>query len=90
MREYISQQEFAGSLDTTFKLKTSDSTLYDLQLVSIEDTSMAPNHEQFSLEFRGPVGMTLRQSIYVMEHESLGVFNIFLVPVRRDNSGVVR
>ncbi|PYP82661.1 MAG: hypothetical protein DMF61_25700 [Blastocatellia bacterium AA13] len=88
MREEISQEEFAGSVNTAFKLKLGDSAQYDLELVSLEDTSFAPNHEQFSLEFRGPAEAVLPQSIYQMEHETIGAFSIFLVPIRRDKSGV--
>lgn len=88
MREDISQQEFAGSINTTFKLKTGDSTQCDLELISLEDTSLAPHHEQFSVEFRGPADVVLRQSTYLLEHEKLGALNIFLVPVRRDKNGV--
>ncbi len=42
----------------------------------------------FSLIFRGPKSPVLPQKIYRFEHEELGVFEIFAVPVGPDQLGM--
>ncbi len=48
----------------------------------------AGSREPFSLVFRGPAGISLPQQIHVMEHETLGVMEIFLVPIAPDAAGL--
>jgi len=43
--------------------------------------------ERFSLFFTGPVDRYLPQQVYFIEHERMGAFELFLVPVGRDESG---
>jgi hypothetical protein len=40
----------------------------------------------FTLTFRGPAEPVLPQSIYHLEHESVGAMDIFIVPVARDEA----
>jgi hypothetical protein len=42
--------------------------------------------ERFSLYFVGPESY-LEQKIYSVEHEQMGVFDLFLVPVGHDQNG---
>jgi hypothetical protein len=42
----------------------------------------------FSIVFRGPREPVLSQRTYRVEHERLGAFELFLVPVGRDESGM--
>jgi hypothetical protein len=42
----------------------------------------------FSLVFLGPSEPVLPQAIYRFEHPELGAFEIFVVPIGRDESGV--
>ena len=42
----------------------------------------------FSLEFRVPGQTVLPQRIYRLEHPGLGVFDVFLVPLALDDSGL--
>jgi hypothetical protein len=43
--------------------------------------------EQFSLRFRGDRASVYPQRIYAIKHDSMGEFELFLVPVERDDSG---
>jgi hypothetical protein len=43
--------------------------------------------EPFSLVFRGPRERLLPQRIYKIEHEKLGVLELFLVPIGPDQEG---
>ncbi len=43
--------------------------------------------ESFSLIFRGPLNLPLRQRTYSMKHYALGNLEMFLVPVGKDGGG---
>lgn len=43
--------------------------------------------ERFSLYFAGPREPYLPQQVYRMEHELMGAFDIFLVPVSQNDNG---
>ena len=50
--------------------------------------SVAQPRKPFSLLFLGPSHLILPQAIYPFEHEALGVFEIFIVPVGKSANGV--
>jgi hypothetical protein len=78
---------FAESLDTKFKLYPETSDAIEVELVELTEGVSTPKQEQFALLFRGPLDHFLQQKIYRMEHEKLGEFDLFLVPVGRDQNG---
>ncbi|EHK54098.1 DUF6916 family protein [Allomesorhizobium alhagi] len=43
----------------------------------------------FALHFLGPPTPPLRQSIYRLSHAALGTLDLFIVPVGKDNSGIL-
>ena len=43
-----------------------------------------PGRTPFSLVFRAPAGSLYPQAIYAVEHDELGSFEIFLVPIAED------
>jgi hypothetical protein len=70
-----------------------------LELVEIHDLAPHPGRsgeesgpsakpKSFSLLFRGPAGTPLAQGTYSVEHEAMGSFVIFIVPVSRDGNGM--
>jgi hypothetical protein len=63
-----------------------------LELVEV-NAAAAPRPGQtrlsFSLVFSGPRGLFLPQRIYRLEHESLGVLDLFLVSVQPDARGAL-
>ncbi len=56
-----------------------------LKLAESEEAQL--KEESFSLLFRGPSSEPLRQRSYKMKHHTLGVLEIFLVPVGKDDGG---
>ena len=46
------------------------------------------HRQPFSLVFRGPPQFVLPQAIYRFEHEAIGTFEIFIVPIGRTAQGV--
>jgi hypothetical protein len=90
----LSIETFAPLLETTFQLQGgSDGDSVTLRLVDVRSLGVqphAPRVEPFALEFAGPPEPRLEQRIYVLEHETLGTVEIFLVPLGFDPAGGVR
>ena len=77
---------FAEHLNSTFRLHHKPATTV-LELVAVSDGS-TQGHVNFSLLFRGPHQPLVPQRIYPMEHDRLGRFDLFIVPVKRDAHGL--
>jgi len=77
---------FAEHLHSAFRLSDA-SAMLELELVEVTDASNA-RQVNFSLLFRGPLRPPLAQQIYPFEHDRLGRFDLFIVPVQRDAHGM--
>lgn len=87
MSIYLTKTLFEESLNTRFWLYAEGSEPYALDLIELTNGHSSPRQEQFSLRFRGDRNRVLPQRIYPMKHDSIGDFELFLVPIGRDNSG---
>ncbi len=87
MIEQLSREQFAGSLDSTFNLSAAPGQSLALQLTEVSELRATPKQEIFSILFRGPSNALLPQGMYAMDHQRLGKFDLFLVPVARDSDG---
>jgi hypothetical protein len=87
--DQISFLDFAGMVNTTFRV-IADSRAVELCLIGIK--SAAPSaftfvnagdagNEKFSFQFSGPTGEPLRQDTHHFEHQLIGRFQMFIVPV---------
>ena len=79
---------FSGHLGTSFRIYPDDSSTLDLGLVSATELNEG-SERPFSIVFRGPRDPLLPQRIYRMEHEEIGAFEIFLVPIGPDEEGLL-
>jgi hypothetical protein len=52
-----------------------------------QETAQAPGGK-FSLVFMGPLDQSLPQQTYLFEHEKLGAFDLFIVPIGKDQKGL--
>ncbi len=77
---------FAEHLNSTFRLHHGPATT-ELELVEVSDGSTG-RHVSFALLFRGPHQPLHPQQIYPFEHDRLGRFDLFIVPVKRDAHGL--
>lgn len=89
MLERFTLDTFAGRLGETFVLRADPEELR-LELVEAEGSGHTTpgGRDAFSIVFRGPVEPLLPQATYPIEHEELGAFDLFLVPIGRDDAGV--
>ncbi|HWI64812.1 MAG TPA: hypothetical protein VNT75_23530 [Symbiobacteriaceae bacterium] len=87
MLEQLSLPVFTEHLNTTFRAVPEPGHAVDLVLVQAQDKGSTTRIEQFSVMFRGPLHTFLPQRLYALEHAVLGSFELFLVPVGKDEDG---
>jgi hypothetical protein len=86
----LTEEEFSKHLNTTFHVTNQEPIDLELTLVKgylkqeHEETGM----ERFSAFFYGPAERYLPQGTYSLEHEVMGPFDLFLVPIRKDEKGL--
>jgi hypothetical protein len=79
---------FLPYVNTIFRIYASSSKILTTTLVSVDDIGPVPDNpvagrECFALKFRG--AEALKQDTYKIEHQTLGSFELFLVPAGTKN-----
>ena len=87
MLENLHLNSFSEHLNTKFRAHTTDDKCVELELIEATDLGSNARQEQFSMLFRGPLDTALDQRMYKIEHASLGSFDLFVVPIGKDQSG---
>ena len=87
MSEHLTKPMFSENLNTKFRVYPEAESGVETELIEFKEFNMSPKQEQFSLLFRGPLDHFLQQRMYKVEHDKLGTFDLFLVPIRRDEEG---
>jgi hypothetical protein len=97
--DQLTVDDFAPTLGEAYELDLDGAAKLELVLVDArgmreraaltDQQDVAPDpRDPFIVVFRGPVDPILPQRIYRLEHSTLGVLEIFLVPIGRDADGV--
>jgi hypothetical protein len=87
--ERVSFSAFAAHLNSAFQVQTASGSAVHLRLVEVQPTPAFPasaaaedaSNEKFSLLFQGALKQPLEQGSYWFEHEGIGRFAIFIVPI---------
>lgn len=87
MDENLTQEKFAPQLNTTFRVYYKPEEYLDLELIEISELRERRRQETFSLLFHGPPHIQLLQHLFKVEHDEMGTFDLFLVPVAKDEEG---
>ena len=86
MSEPLSYTLLAPRVNDNFQIPGA----FDLELIACKKlTPHSAVAEPFTLTFRGPAAPILPQQIYPLTHESLGNWEIFLVPIGPDKQGML-
>jgi hypothetical protein len=83
----LTKENLSENLNTKFRLPLPDEKFIELELVKVLEHNSSPQHESFSIYFRGSKEFFLPQGTYPLEHERLGTVEIFLVPTGQDQDG---
>lgn len=88
MLEHLTRESLSAQLNTKFRLTPEPEKPIEIELVEVQaHDDVKGQTERFSALFRGPLDYFLPQRTYRMEHEQLGDFELFIVPVRKDDAG---
>lgn len=79
--EVIRYDDLAREEGTTFQLRDAATAL---RLIEVSPATVAGGWESFSLVFAGPADVPLDQRVHALDHEVLGVLELFLVPLGPD------
>ena len=85
-------ETFADRVGETFRV-ADGSNVIEMELVDAsggtgDRASGAAGRIPFSVVFRGPLQPILPQRIYRFEHDSLGAFDLFIVPIGPEGDGM--
>lgn len=88
----LTYELFAGLEKTKFRILLDERNRVELELVEVlalrpgggKSASSARKPEGFSLTFQGPGDRLLQQRTYAFEHEKIGRFVLFIVPLGRE------
>ena len=83
----LTHATLSENLNGDFEVRVDDSTKVKLVLFEVSELRDAPRNHFFSVLFRGPAESMLPQGLYAMENESMGRFEIFIVPVGVTEAG---
>ncbi len=87
----LTEEEFSKHVGTTFHAKLGEREV-DVTLAEVKaympDPTEQKSMERFSLFFDGPSDAYLPQQSLPMRHETMGDFDIFLVPINGDEKGI--
>jgi pimeloyl-ACP methyl ester carboxylesterase len=92
--ETFTIETFSGHLGSTFSIHLDDLPHMDVELISATrlggsaGKEIPDRRQPFSIVFRGPGDVLLPQRIYPMEHDQIGSFDLFLVPIGPDEKGL--
>ena len=83
-----SREAFAAAVSSGFGVRAGDETPVEFTLVECKTHVDTDTQECYSLLFRGPSDQPPVQGTYVLENESLGKLELFLVPIKQDAQGL--
>lgn len=84
-------ETFNKQLNSQFRVLVDSANTTQIELIEAlqSDSAANPPQEIFSLLFRGPASPKLSQRTYCFEHDELGRFDLFIVPVGQNQSGML-
>jgi hypothetical protein len=88
MLETLTRDIFVQHLNSHFQVEGGAARSTLLELVEANAAPAPQGYEAFSIVFRGPSGSLLSQGMHRFHHDTIGAFDLFTVPIRRDQHGL--
>jgi hypothetical protein len=87
----LTEATFAEHLNTNFRIHRGQLAAVDLKLIEVRRSEQSSKsslpadtkQEGFSILFAAPSKIALPQGTYSVEHEQMGTFDLFIVPMRK-------
>jgi hypothetical protein len=87
MSASLEHENFAAQLNTEFRVRIDEANAVNLILATVSELKTSSLQEQFSIVFRGPLEVFLGQGGRQFDHDEMGQFNLFIVPINKDDNG---
>lgn len=84
MTDRLTHEALTKNLNTTFRIRVDDSATVETQLIEVSENKLLPRQERFEVVFRAPNEVPLGQGVRWFEHDEMGEFELFLVPISQD------
>ena len=88
MAATLEHDVFSRHLNTNFRISLGESNTLEVDLDTVNELQLSPYQERFAIVFRGPREPSLPQGSYQFEHDEMGEFILFIVPIRQDGEGI--
>ena len=88
MSSILTESEFSKHVNTKFRVAVEPPVEFELTEVKgyMSRENEQAGMERFSVFFSGPGDRFLQQNTYTFEHDQMGTFALFLVPVKQDQN----
>lgn len=87
MAAALTHEEFSKHLNTKFRIHVNETETTEAQLTEVSELLASPRQERFSILFRTANEPFLGQGMRRFEHEQMESFELFIVPIGRDEEG---
>jgi len=87
MAAKLEHEVFSKHLNSNFRILLGESDKVEVDLNTVNELQLSPYQERFTIIFRGPTQPLLPQGSYRFEHDEMGEFILFIVPLRQDENG---
>lgn len=87
MAAVLEYDEFAKHLNTKFRVRLNENETVEAELIEISEHLISARQDRFALVFLAANEPFLGQGQREFEHDQMGEFTIFLVPIERDDRG---
>ena len=82
----LDYEVFAKQLKTKFRIRLNENQTLEAELTEISEHLVSPRQERFALVFQTSNETFLGQGLRPFEHDQMGNFQLFLVPIGRDEA----
>lgn len=89
MIESLVKEAFHKNLNTKFRVSIEPGSSVAVELFEVVEGDSTATQEQFSLTFRGPLETPFDQGMRDVEHDTMGIFVLFFVPIARNPDGMI-
>lgn len=87
--ELPTKEQFLENLDSDFRTTLDDGRAFDFRFFRLDTTISNSVQEAFSMLFRAPLDVPPEQGMFHLEHDVLGSFDLFLVPIKQKEDALI-